>query len=309
MNRPMLTAAIPAYNCAGTIGRAIDSVLAQTYQDFELLVVDDCSTDGTLDKIGEYGDGRIRVERHAKNLGEAGSRNTLFAKAGGKYLAFLDSDDEWYPKKLENQVAFLEDAGERMTACFCGYEVREVETGRTMENYVEPQKVWVKFFLRTCDLAPGTTMMIPVDVFKKVGRYDLGLQRRTDHDWLLRFAKAGGHCHIIEGIHAVVYSESGKAIAGGETSLDLFYRKHRADYRRYGWWFTRKTIAEQLVRMSKVYARNNDGIHCVTAAIKAACYDPSLILMRPLKALDGLLGAPLARIKRHFRDRTGVTRR
>jgi len=61
--------------------------------------------------------------------------------------------------------------------------------------------------------------------------------------------------------------------------------------------------------MSKVYARNNDGIHCVTAAIKAVCYDPSLIVMRPLKALDGLFGAPLARIKRHFRDRTGVARR
>src|SRR5688572_23500515 len=92
---------IPAYNRAARIADSIKSVLAQTFQDFEIIVVDDGSTDGTAEAASTFGDPRIRVVRHSLNRGGSAARNSGIQSAAAPYVAFLDSDDEWYPIKLE----------------------------------------------------------------------------------------------------------------------------------------------------------------------------------------------------------------
>jgi GT2 family glycosyltransferase len=97
---------IPTYNREDFITRAIDSVLAQTYRDYEIIVVDDGSTDNTKDKVSKYGD-RVRY-MYQKNLGPSASRNLGIQNAKGKYIAFCDSDDRFLPEKLEKQMDYIQ---------------------------------------------------------------------------------------------------------------------------------------------------------------------------------------------------------
>lgn len=100
---------MPSYNTAQYISHSIDSVLAQTYSNWELIIVDDCSTDDTDVVVQSYlKDSRIRYLKNEKNSGAAVSRNCALREARGKWIAFLDSDDLWLPQKLERQLLFME---------------------------------------------------------------------------------------------------------------------------------------------------------------------------------------------------------
>jgi len=98
---------MPSYNTAAYIGESIKSVLNQTYVNWELIIVDDCSTDNTDEVVASINDGRIRYIENEKNSGAAVSRNRALREAKGRWIAFLDSDDLWTSDKLEKQVAFM----------------------------------------------------------------------------------------------------------------------------------------------------------------------------------------------------------
>jgi glycosyltransferase involved in cell wall biosynthesis len=123
------------YNCAKYIGEAIESVQAQTYQNWELIIVDDCSTDGSVGLIHSYvkNDSRIRFYLTPFCSGSpAGPRNLALEKAGGRYIAFLDSDDVWLSHKLENQLEYLKN--EKTAVVFSNYE-------KVAENGVRADRV------------------------------------------------------------------------------------------------------------------------------------------------------------------------
>ena len=108
------------YNRASVIRRAIDGVLAQSMDDVELLVVDDMSTDGTVEIVESYlSDPRVRLTVNTRNLGPAGARNRGVGMTTGRYIAFQDSDDRWFPEKLALQIEALESNPGRR-ACYCG---------------------------------------------------------------------------------------------------------------------------------------------------------------------------------------------
>lgn len=102
---------MPTYNCGRFIAESIRSVLAQTYTYWELLIVDDCSTDNTAQVVGSFNDPRIHYIRNEQNKGAALTRNKALREAKGRYIAFLDSDDLWLPAKLEHQIAFMQQNG------------------------------------------------------------------------------------------------------------------------------------------------------------------------------------------------------
>ena len=101
----------PSYNTARFIAETIKCVLAQTYPNWEMIIVDDCSTDDTDAVVGSFTDPRIRYLKNEKNSGAAVSRNRALREAKGKWIAFLDSDDLWEPEKLEKQISFMERNG------------------------------------------------------------------------------------------------------------------------------------------------------------------------------------------------------
>lgn len=103
---------MPSYNTGRFIKETIESVLTQTHNDWELIIVDDCSTDNTDEVVGQFlGDSRIRYIKSENNGGAASARNRALREATGKWIAFLDSDDLWEPDKLKKQIAFMKDNG------------------------------------------------------------------------------------------------------------------------------------------------------------------------------------------------------
>ena len=107
---PKVSVIIPTYNRDRLLPRAVNSVLAQTYDDYEIIIVDDCSTDDTQQVVAAFADSRIRHFRHEVNKGVSAARNTGIANARGEYIAFLDDDDEWLPTRLAKQSALMDAA-------------------------------------------------------------------------------------------------------------------------------------------------------------------------------------------------------
>lgn len=107
----LVSIVMPAYNNERYVGAAIRTVLAQTHRDWELLFVDDASTDSTVEIVESFHDSRIRIFRNAQNQGAALSRNRALREARGKWIAFLDADDWWHPEKLERQLSFMKKNG------------------------------------------------------------------------------------------------------------------------------------------------------------------------------------------------------
>lgn len=148
---------MPSYNTGVYIKNSIDSILAQTYTNWELIIVDDCSSDNTDEIVGEYlSDTRIRYLKNEKNSGAAISRNYALREAKGKWIAFLDSDDTWQPEKLERQIRFMCDTGYKFT--YTDYDLQfngewtpyvyygpDVITKRKMKNYCYPSTITIMY--------------------------------------------------------------------------------------------------------------------------------------------------------------------
>ncbi|WP_273838467.1 glycosyltransferase family 2 protein [Halococcus sp. PRR34] len=113
---------LPTHNRADVLPRALDSVLEQTHENLEVIVVDDASTDDTESVIGDYGDDRITYVRHEKSRGGSGARNTGIERASGTFVAFLDDDDEWRPHKLEAQLDAYDRADGDVGVVYVGIE-------------------------------------------------------------------------------------------------------------------------------------------------------------------------------------------
>jgi teichuronic acid biosynthesis glycosyltransferase TuaG len=133
----LVSVIMPAYNAATTIRRSIDSVLAQTRRDLELIIVDDGSTDSTQALVEEYAraDTRVRLHRQVTNAGVAAARNAGIERAQGEYVAFLDSDDWWHPRKLELQIEQMQASDARVS--YCAYQ-RIDEDGRLLSSIQPP---------------------------------------------------------------------------------------------------------------------------------------------------------------------------
>ena len=121
---------MPSYNCGEYVEETIRSVQAQTYKNWEIIFVDDCSTDETIRKVSSLSDkdSRIHIFQNNTNLGAAVSRNNALREAKGKWIAFLDSDDLWEPEKLEKQVKFMEENGYAFS--YTGYQ--EIDSEGTL---------------------------------------------------------------------------------------------------------------------------------------------------------------------------------
>ena len=111
----LVSVIMPSYNTARFIGNSIKSVLNQTYTNWELIIVDDCSTDNTDEVVENFKDKRIKFFKNKKNYGAAFSRNRALKLAEGRWIAFLDSDDLWVNTKLEKQISFMKKNGYSFT--------------------------------------------------------------------------------------------------------------------------------------------------------------------------------------------------
>lgn len=167
----------PCYNSADFIAETIESILAQTYTNWELLITDDCSKDNSIEIIKAYSenDSRIKLFQLEKNGGGGVARNNSISKAEGRYIAFCDSDDRWYPTKLEKQIEFMQ--SNDCALSYTSYMTCD-EAGKMKGIIVAPHNITFKSNLRDCKIGCLTAMYDT----EKVGKVFLPLIRKRQ-DW------------------------------------------------------------------------------------------------------------------------------
>lgn len=139
---------MPSYNTGKYIGQSIESVLRQTYTNWELLIVDDCSCDNTDEVVKSYSDSRIKYFKNDKNSGAAVSRNRALREAKGKWIAFLDSDDIWLPEKLDRQIHFMLTNGYHFS--YTNYAEIDTNGAPTGVKVTGPRKITKTGFYNYC---------------------------------------------------------------------------------------------------------------------------------------------------------------
>lgn len=172
---------MPSYNTENFIVDTINSVLKQTYKNWELIIVDDCSTDNTMDILKQFNDDRIKICKNEKNSGAAISRNKALREAKGKWVAFLDSDDLWYPDKLEKQIKFMEDNDYHFS--YTNYEEIDEESKSLNRLITGPKKITKRKMYNYCWLGCLTVMydaetigVIQIKDIRKNNDYAMWLQ-------------------------------------------------------------------------------------------------------------------------------------
>lgn len=190
---PRVSVTIPTFNCARFLVRAISTALSQTYTDYEIIVVDDGSTDGTRDVVAQFGD---RVQYlYQPNGGLSSARNLALSRASGEFIAYLDADDMWYPHKLERQVAFLDAHKE------CGLVHSDVTIISDTDDVIcyranqetlreVPEGYCTLDLLRRCHIQVPTVLERR-NCIERVGNFDERLKTAQDYLHWIRIATEG----------------------------------------------------------------------------------------------------------------------
>jgi glycosyltransferase involved in cell wall biosynthesis len=207
---PTVSVIIPTYNRAEAVQRTLDSVLDQTFEGLEAIVVDDASTDDTAAVVAAYDDERVELVQHQRNRGGSAARNTGIAEATGEYIAFLDSDDEWLPRKLERQVAVLERRSDDWVAAYCGVEmvpesepglVRRLATARfsrfdDTEGAEGGEELVRDVLSDDLHTSAGSTLIVRADVVRAIDGFDESFDRFQDSEFLIRVLRQGKLAYV-----------------------------------------------------------------------------------------------------------------
>ncbi|WP_336023430.1 glycosyltransferase family 2 protein [Halobellus salinisoli] len=207
---PTVSVIIPTYNRASDLPRAIDSALDQTLSDLEVIVVDDASTDDTDSVVTAYDDSRVTYLTHETNRGGSAARNTGIDAAIGEYIALLDSDDEWAPEKLEQQIRTLERRSEEWIAAYCGTTLiddgatsslwercKSLVGGHSSREGAEGGEGLIKeVFLENVHTSAGSTLVVESDVVDRIGGFDESFDRYQDTEFLVRVLKEGKIAYV-----------------------------------------------------------------------------------------------------------------
>jgi len=181
---PEVSVIIPTFNRASTIKRAVDSVLFQSFRDFELIVVDDGSTDETQALLSDFSD-KIKILK-TDNRGVSAARNLGAQAASGRSIAFLDSDDEWMPAKLEKQLKLMKNSRFRI----CQTEERWIRNGKFVNKPARYKKHEGDIFshcLKLCAVTPSS-VLLEKSLFFEYGGFDESLPVCEDYDLWLRMS-------------------------------------------------------------------------------------------------------------------------
>lgn len=190
MKEPKVSVIIPTYNREKMVENAIRSVLNQTFSDFEIVVIDDASTDNTESIIKSIHDNRIKYIRHEKNKGGSAARNTGIMKARGEYVALLDSDDVWLKEKLEKQIDIMENSNLHPGVVYSG--LNYIDSHGRLKGPVIPffkGNIYSYLLEENIVLGGGSTALIRKDCFDEVGLFDENLPSRQDLDLWLRISR------------------------------------------------------------------------------------------------------------------------
>jgi len=236
-NNPHISVVIPAFNRQNTISYCLDSVLTQTYENIEVIVVDDCSTDSTVSIVRSYPDPRVRCVVLEANVGAQGARNRGILEAKYDWIAFHDSDDEWLPDKLEKQVSVLANTGyDPWSFLYCNaYRLDKAKGLKSIRicPIVEGENQYSTLLQSPAPVFP--TMITSKMALEKIGYLDEQVPSFQEWDTSIRLAKYCRIIHLKEPL-MVYHVGSSDAISGSVIrhveGLHYIIRKYESEIRK-----------------------------------------------------------------------------
>lgn len=223
MTGPGVSVVIPAYNSAETLIRALDSVASQSRPAYEVIVVDDASTDSTAAVASGYQKLPVKLIRLAKNSGAAEARNRGVKAATGEFIAFLDADDEWLPSKLERQVALINsDSSIAFVSCESklisnlGVDLGDIYRGHEVVSGALAWKALLKD-----NFVTTPSVVVPKLLFEELGGFDPKLKIAEDQDMWIRLAEHGSLGYVHECL--VIVHERKSSLSSGAFSDQLTF--------------------------------------------------------------------------------------
>ncbi len=276
---PKISVIIPVFNRITLISKAIESVIAQTFNEWELIVVDDCSTDNTYQFLCDKykNDNRISIVQTPKNSGQGSARNFGIQLCNAPFIAFLDSDDIWHPKKLDHQYSLFSSNDNTLGMVYCGgILVDENGTKGEIKPYL---RGWIEesLFVNLKGLGSSNSgIMIRKEVVEKVGMYNTKLPSQADLDFFVRIAR---HYRIdfIDDYYTIIYSGNSvkrisnnrKSVITGEYQFFINHAKRLKELKLYHY------VARKLARKYALYAKDLPKSFCIL--YKAIKYRPNYI--------------------------------
>lgn len=258
---PAVSIILPTFNRAHCLARAVESVLRQTYADFELIIVDDCSADDTDAYLATITDPRVRIERHPVNKGGAAARNTGIAVARAPIIAFQDSDDEWCVTMLDRQMRRRAEVGPEYRASYCGKIVHGRDNqgnfGSRLAAYMPPPDRKVaegNIYEEVLQHAIVSTQTLIVDksVLDEVGGFDESLRVGLDWELTCRIAAATPFAFVEEPLvmtYLMPDSITHRRLSGAVT-LARIMERHAAAYGQ-----NPSLKAAKLFQIGRIYQR------------------------------------------------------
>jgi len=249
---PLISVVVPVYNGQRDLNEALDSVFAQTFTDFEVICVDDGSTDSSLAVLAQYQD-KITIV-HQANAGQGSARNNGVRRASGEYVAFIDQDDRWYPCKLEQQAAALRadskavlvySNSDRMDA-----QSRLTQIGTTLSERPSALASPLGRLLEEGLVLPSS-MLVRREAFERVGGFDPQLRGFEDFDLSARLKRVGRFLFLEQPA--------------------LCYRVHDQGFSASGGMSIIRSRERFLLRMRELYAGRHDKQRLINAML-ADCY-------------------------------------
>lgn len=212
---------MPTYNCGKYIGASIDSVLAQTVTDWELQIVDDCSTDNTAEVLAPYlaAHSNIHYYRLPRNSGPAAARTEAMNRASGKYAAFLDSDDLWHPQKLEKQLAFMREKGAKFSCT--AYSLMDTDGTPLNRAMIPPEKTDYNKCIRLSNPFGNLTVMYDQE---SLGRYQVPpILKRNDFALWLQILRDTQFCYGMPEVLASYRTGRANSVSSNKLKLAKYH--------------------------------------------------------------------------------------
>jgi len=258
---PLVTVILPTHNRAHLLLRSIGSILSQTFGDLECLVIDDASDDRTEQLVKHLmeGDRRLHYYRHEIGKYAAGARNTGLALARGKYIAYLDDDDEWHPAKLEKQIALLEKLPKEYGCVYCWADFVD-EVGQVTRRH-RPSLQGDVYSETLIDNVIGCTpsLLIRIESSEKIGLWNELLRTEEDNEYIIRLCKIYKVDFVPEVLVKVNNAHAGERVStplgkdGIQFAIDAILVRYALFSDRK--WTYRKQAAALESRLGNLYGR------------------------------------------------------
>jgi glycosyltransferase involved in cell wall biosynthesis len=268
-----ISVVIPTYNRAASLRCAIESALAQTFRNIEIVVVDDNSQDNTQELVAGFHDERITYIRHDVNKRVSAARNTGIAHARGKYIAFLDDDDEWLPEKLELQLRVFQHAAPTVGGVYAGAVTVE-RASRKILNHITPRKrgnVLASLLERNW-IAPTSSIVLKRECFETAGLFDTAMSFSEDYDLWLRVARDYAFEYVKEPLVKYYVQENGRLSTNYTTMIEGLERLMQ----KHGQLFSlhRKSFSQRYHVLGVIHYYNGDMTKAREAFAKALSLYP-----------------------------------